>query len=198
MGFLRRRAASEPAAPGGDRWLHLPDPPMSEELKREQSGDIPEHGLVRPVWTERDFPALGWHDASVWAFEIQHGEYFDEESQFVPTGRVVLDLDYITRWVHPRKSREPFTFWVAPCTLVFSGVTELELDLKTAGTGPHEIDDIHPVQDGWHVAGHEFDMKLAATGFRQTFRQRPVHTDGQTLGLTARGGYSYNDEPTTL
>lgn len=62
MGFLRRcAAASEPAAKGGDRWIHLPDPPRPEELKREQSGDVPEHGLVRPVWTERDFPVLGWH-----------------------------------------------------------------------------------------------------------------------------------------
>lgn len=196
--FRQRQPAAPPTGSAEDRWAHLRTPPVSEALRREHSGDVPEHGLVRPVWTEHDFAALGWHFASLWAFEVQHGECVDGESQPWPTDRVALDLDYITRWVAPQKPSKSFTCWVAPCTLVFSGVSELELNFRDAASGPRTISEIYPVRGGWHVAGAEgFDIKLAATGFRQTFRHRPVHGYPR-LELAARGGYSFSETPATL
>jgi hypothetical protein len=41
-------------------------------------------------------------------------------------------------------------------------------------------------------------MNIAATGFTQTFRRIPVHVEGQSLDLAARGGYSYSDVPAAI
>lgn len=70
---------------------------------------------------------MGWHDATLWAFQVQHADPFDEDTNPDPQDRAILDLDYITRWVDPEPGTRHFQFWVAPCTLVFLGVTELEL-----------------------------------------------------------------------
>ena len=55
------------------------------------------------------------------------------------------------------------------------------------------------MKGGWHVEGHEdFDLKVAAAGFRQTFRKAPKLQPGQSLGLMERGGYSYSETPAML
>lgn len=197
--FRRRDAESQvPAGIAEDRWAHLPDPVPSAPLTGEDlPADTPEHGLVRPVWTEADFAWMGWHDASIWAFDVQQGGCSGADSSD-PTHSVTLDLDYITRWVDPKKPDKHFTFWVAPCTLIFPEVTEMELSAYTSD-GPYEIADIHAVRGGWHIEGHDgFDLKVAAAGFRQVFRQRPVHVESQRLELPARGGFSYDQAPADL
>lgn len=197
MALFRRREVSPPTPSdvSVDRWAHLPAP-TNRPPEREE--ELPEHGLSRPVWTERDFARLGWHDATIWAFDVQRADYSNLDTPTWPTDRVVLDLDYITRRVEPRRGRDPFTFWVAPCTLVFAGVTELVLDVRTLGIEDLEIAEIHAVNGGWHVEGYGFDMKVAATGFTQTFRRIPVHIEAQGLDLAARGGYSYSEVPAAI
>lgn len=110
-----------------DRWAHLPEPPIPPDLLRDKPEDLPPHGLARAVWSDEDFPTMGWHDATLWAFQVQHADPFDEDTNPDPQDRAILDLDYITRWVDPEPGTRHFQFWVAPCTLVFLGVTELEL-----------------------------------------------------------------------
>ena len=84
---------------------------------------------------------------------------------------------------------------------MFSGVTELELqcNIPLDDGGPRSLADIHPVRGGWHVEGHDgFDLKVAATGFRQTIRRVPILQSGQSLDLGERGGYSYSETPASL
>lgn len=194
MARFRRREVDPPtpADVSADRWAHLP---ATSDRTPERGDEVPEHGLSRPVWTERDFGQLGWHDATLWAFDVQRADYGDLDTPMCPADRVMLDLDYITRWVQPSRGGNSFTFWVAPCTLVFVGVTELVLEVRTGRAEHMEIADIHAVSGGWHVEGHGFDMKIAATGFTQTFRLIPVHIESQSLDLAARGGYSYSEVP---
>ncbi|WP_456846797.1 hypothetical protein [Cellulomonas sp. P5_C6] len=197
MARFRRREVGPltPSDVSVDRWAHLPAP---TDRASEHDEEVPEHGLSRAVWTERDFAQLGWHDATIWAFDVRRADYSDLDARAWPTDRVVLDLDYITRWVQPSRGRQHFTFWVAPCTLVFAGVTELVLDVRPGRIEDLEITDIHAVDGGWHVEGHGIDMKIAATGFTQTFRRIPVHIEGQSLDLAARGGYSYSERPAPI
>lgn len=204
--FFRRRrpSAAEPAppdtappdtAPGPDRWTSLPRPPVPAALQQELDAVTAEHGIGRWVWTERDFPVLGWHDSTLWGYRVEHSE---PGFTFGPVDRVALDLDYITRWVDPVPPSPYFSFWVAPVTLVFHGVTALELDTAIDTGTPRAITlaDIHPVRGGWHVESHaDFDLMIAAAGFTQTFRQVPRHLSGQTLSLAERGGYSFAEEP---
>lgn len=57
---------------------------------------------------------MGWHDCRIRAVSIT--EYEDDT---VPPTRLLLDLDYIVRWVDPVPPEKHFTFWIAPATLVF-------------------------------------------------------------------------------
>jgi len=153
---------------------------------------------------------MGWHDAVVWAFQVQHGEYPEPEDYpddvYEPpaTDRLALDLDYITQWVEPARRGGSFTFWVAPCTLVFSGVTELKMDIDDLAVGPRQIQDITAVRGGWHIEGQQdmgfegsgFDIWVKATRFKQTFRQEPRHVEYQQLSLAERGGWSFSESPT--
>lgn len=160
---------------------------------------MPEHGLTRSVWTDADFALLGWHDSTVRGIRATMGELGDGNGASRPDDRIALDLDYITRWVPPaRKGAMAFTFWVAPCTLVFHGVTDWEMEADGRWSGGFEIADVHLLERGWHVAGHGFGLLVAAAGFRQTFRRRPVHVSTQNLSLDERGGYSFDETPAEL
>lgn len=74
----------------------------------------PPSGLSKAIWTDADFPVMGWHDCRIRAVSIT--EYEDDT---VPPTRLLLDLDYIVRWVDPVPPEKHFTFWIAPATLVF-------------------------------------------------------------------------------
>jgi len=213
MGLFRRQQPDAALSPAvvEDRWAHVDDAqPERARRQHKRWAELPDDGLERAVWTHEDFPDMGWHDACVWGFAVEHGEYPDPEDYpedpTVPpaTDRLLLDLDYITRWVDPVRPSKYFTYWVAPCTLVFTGVTELDVDIDSLAVGPHELEDVYAVRGGWHVAGHAtgdgsgFDIRVAATGFRQTFRRRPVHTDAPLLTLTDRGGYSFAETPASM
>lgn len=153
-----------------------------------------ESGLSKSVWSDADFEQMGWHDATI------HGLYVQRTDAVLP--RLLLDLDYIVRWVHPLPSAGYFTFWVSPATLVFEDVWDLEGDLGFKGQAPDlEIDTLHRLTpDGdrqdlplWHVEGHAFDLRFRASGYQQYFRRPPRLTSRYTLPPAHRGGCSFDE-----
>jgi hypothetical protein len=68
--------------------------------------------LDRAVWTDADFETMGWHDNAVHAIS-----FADDESS-----RLLLDLDYILRWLQPEPPKKNFSFLIAPATLIFENV----------------------------------------------------------------------------
>lgn len=148
-------------------------------------------GLSKATWTDADFAAMGWHDCRIHAVSV--GEYDDDT---LPPARLLLDLDYIVRWVSPAHRGKHFTFWIAPATLVFEGAWEI-----TGSIGPlHEIleiADIHrlAVADGaeprWHIEGQNFDLRLRAAGYTQFLRLPPQHVARQSLTPAERSGVSF-------
>jgi hypothetical protein len=108
---------------------------------------------------------MGWHDCRVHAVSI--GEYADNT---LPPARMLLDIDYIVRWVQPAGRDRNFTFWIAPATLVFERAWNIDGRL-----GPlhevMEIADVHrldsPDSDPeplWHIEGQNFEFRLRAVG----------------------------------
>jgi hypothetical protein len=149
-------------------------------------------GLSKATWTDTDFVDMGWHDCRIHAVSI--GEYEDDT---LPPARLLLDLDYIVRWVDPRPGDGHFTFWIAPATLVFERAENI-----TGQFGPlHEaleIADIHrldPPDDSpeplWHIEGQNFDLRLRAPGYTQHLRSLPQHVPRQILTLAERSGLSF-------
>lgn len=154
-------------------------------------------GLSKATWTEDDFLDMGWHDCTIHALRVAgHGE--DEGPP-----RLVLDLDYIVRWIQPVAPEPYFTFWIAPATLVFDWPTEIR-----GRFGPlydrMELADLHRLDplDGppghiWHLDGQEFDFYVRSVGYRQYIRSEPQHVAQQVLTAAGRGGLSFAEVPFT-
>lgn len=147
--------------------------------------------LEKATWTAADFEVMGWHDCRVHAVSIGVRE------DGFPWQRVLLDLDYIVRWVDPAFARRHFTFWIAPATLVFDEAWDLKGELEPMND-LLEIADLHrldPPDDRpdplWHIEGQNFDLRLRAPGFTQYVRTPPVHSKGQYLTQPERGGLSF-------
>ncbi|MFJ4851143.1 hypothetical protein [Streptomyces sp. NPDC088733] len=157
-------------------------------------GTHPESGLTKSIWTDADFDAMGWHDVTIHGICVQPGASDDS-----PLPRLLLDIDYIVRWVHPVPPETHFSLWIAPSTLVFEDVWDVKGDLDFKGmvmsldidhlrrsTAEDKYDDPQ-----WHIEGHYFDLKLRATGYRQYLRQAPRLSPRLVLSLGERGGLSF-------
>jgi hypothetical protein len=137
---------------------------------------------------------MGWHDATVHALHIQ------QTDELLP--RMLLDIDYIVRWIHPDGTDQYFSFWVSPATLVFEDVWDLQGDLDFTGFHPRlEIDAIHRLAPDngpqgtqrWHIEGHSFDLRFGASRYRQYFRRAPQLTTRPVLTQAERGDCTFTE-----
>jgi hypothetical protein len=149
-------------------------------------------GLSKARWTDADFTSMGWHDCRIHAVSI--GEYDDDT---LPPARLLLDLDYIVRWVSPAGGEDHFTFWIAPATLVFEQAWNISGQI-----GPlhevMEIADMHRLAAAdnstdplWHIEGRNFDLRLRAASYTQFIRLPPQHASRQFLTSAERSGISF-------
>ncbi|SCG60122.1 hypothetical protein GA0070619_4125 [Micromonospora zamorensis] len=149
-------------------------------------------GLSKATWTDADFLSMGWHDCRIHALSIA-----DCVDDTLPPARMLLDLDYIVRWVQPAEEDQRFTFWIAPATLVFDGAWGIDGRL-----GPlhdvMEIADLHRLESPdnnpeplWHIEGQNFDLRLRAPGYTQFLRMPPQHVAQQILTPAERAGISF-------
>lgn len=156
--------------------------------------------LEKSIWTQDDFEKMGWHDANVYGFII-------EKNEAIWTADFLLDIDYIFKWVHPVEPAKTFTFWIAPCTLIFKEVFDLQINIQTNGNFLElfEIADLHLKSKTqqeenkfvyeWEIELQEGNILLKSSGFEQIVRQEPKHVQGQTLNVTERGGISFGKVP---
>jgi hypothetical protein len=157
-----------------------------------------DYKLEKLVWDDGDFDQMGWHDATIYGIVFGPGEF-----------ELSLDIDYIFEWVHPAKGEQHFLFWVAPCTLVFQNVYDLQLSaepLWVPALSILSVDVVHrtdprklinakyigrDVEWQWTLECHNGDLSFWSVGFRQYVRRMPVLTTQQALDLSERGGVSY-------
>ncbi len=151
--------------------------------------------LEKAVWTEDDFSAMGWHDARIYGFAILNEEEEMWKNEFL------LDIDYIFKWVQPFPPSSHFTFWVAPCTLIFRNFYDLVIDADAGGESL-EVADLRlsekltnqnngVIYYSWEIELQGGLISLKSEGFNQIVRGVPIHTPGQTLSIVERGGISF-------
>lgn len=145
--------------------------------------------LSKSVWTEDDFEQMGWHDASV------HAMAFSTD-----TFELLLDIDYIYAWVDPQPPEEHFTFWVSPCTLVFSNVYDfsaaIELSQGFEISDLSRIDETRPKNSDhikrekewkWIFDCHQGEFSFRSVGFQQITRKKPIRIKAQSFSWEERG-----------
>lgn len=148
--------------------------------------------LEKYLFTDADFDTMNWHDCHI------HSFCFNDDYE------LLLDIDYMFEWVKPKKGSKYYKFWIAPCTLLFENVRQVEFELE--GQQPI-IDFIQRENPQATVAaeylGKEFEydwdmvmingeITFKSAGFKQYVRQAPVLIRGQKLELETRGGICFD------
>lgn len=153
--------------------------------------------LEKSVWMQDDFEVMGWHDVNIYGVIIEKGE---EPWQ----GNLIFDIDYIFEWVHPVPPQKYFSFWVAPCTLIFKEVYELRINIDQQGNtlelfdfdgitmvSKKKLDNGSTIYE-WLLELHIGEIQFKSLGFEQMVRRAPIYTNSQVLSLDERGGISFN------
>jgi len=156
--------------------------------------------LDKSIWTHDDFDEMGWHDSNIYGFTIQK----NEENW---TADFLLDIDYIFKWVQPVPPAQTFTFWIAPCTLIFKECFDLHIDFKTDGgcLDLMEVADLYlksKVEQEknkfvyeWVIELQQGVINLKSYGLEQIVRQNPSQRKQQILSLEERGGINFGRIP---
>lgn len=139
-----------------------------------------EYVLEKNIWTETDFEEMGWHDANIYKIGL--------------TEDLELDIDYLFKWNKPDIEGLPFTFWVAPATLVFRQVKNISFELVTAFNDTFEIVDIERTvtenQTSWTINTRQGNIEFISEGYNQYIRQKPTFQFGQTISYAERYGWT--------
>jgi hypothetical protein len=140
--------------------------------------------LEKKIWTEVDFPKMGWHDAPI------YGMAFFSDSLTV-SNELVFDLDYILQWINPVPPNRHFSFWIAPSTLVFKNIGDLniQMDPWPPNTFDFEVLDIYRLEVfqstnsepswKWHIELGNGNIYFTATGYEQIIKNVPLLSQHQ-------------------
>ncbi len=133
--------------------------------------------LEKNIWTDTDFEKMGWHDNHIYKIRLIKD--------------LELDIDYILQWNSPELEGLPFTFWIAPATLVFKDVKNISFDFDIGQEDSFEIEDIdRENQNQWTIITRQGDIHFISDGFEQFIRQEPSFQFGQQISYIERYGYS--------
>lgn len=136
-----------------------------------------DYKLEKQVWTDADFKQMGWHDCNIYKIRLNDD--------------LELDIDYILQWNKPDLEGLPFTFWVAPATLVFKSVQNLTFDFDIGFENAFEIEAIEREgENRWTIITRQGDIQFNSKGYEQYLRQQPFFEFGQTIPFSERNGYS--------
>jgi hypothetical protein len=153
------------------------------------------HRPTKSVWTDADFDAMGWHDATLWS-TLADSERFE----------FLVDLDYIFEWVKPAPEETHYKFSVSPVTMIFENAHTVKYDIESA-QGTIEVADLHrenprPTPNGkleertYRFECQEGEISLKATDFQMIVRRSPALLGVHSLNLEQREGVSFDRKPT--
>ena len=153
---------------------------LHASVLRHPTNSAMTYQLEKRIWTDKDFENMGWHDSYIYKVRL--------------TEDLELDIDYILQWNKPDLEGLPFTFWVAPATLVFKRIKNLTLEFDTVFEDGFEIEDIErPTienKNQWTIITRQGDLQFTCDGFEQFIRQDPFFEFWQTISYIKRNGYS--------
>lgn len=145
------------------------------------------------IFTEKDFGIMNWHDVNI------HGIGFDSNNF-----ELLLDIDYIFKWIEPEPGKEFYSFLTAPATLVFRNVwdyncdftSNLHLTIMSINRSNQRIPNSHEFIDDkleytWVIELLEGEITFNSTGYTLYSRRLPERTDRQSYTLPERKGISF-------
>ena len=142
------------------------------------------------IWSDTDFDQMGWHDAHIHALAFRPERF-----------QLLLDIDYIFKWVQPVPGEKSYKFWVAPCTLIFKNVRQIRFSidpiqdisiLDITRSDPQEINSVLGFDFLYLLACAEGESVVRSTGYEQFTRRPPSLVSTQRFLEKERGGFSFS------
>jgi hypothetical protein len=103
-------------------------------------------------------------------------------------------IDYILSWNKPELEGLPFTFWIAPATLIFKSIRNLTFDFCNSFQEYFEIEDIERTggENGhrWTIIIRNGEIQFDSEGYEQYIRQEPFFQFEQNISFIDRNGCS--------
>jgi hypothetical protein len=148
--------------------------------------------LEKTTWTDADFEQMSWHDCHIHAFS------------FSDNFELLLDIDYLFKWVQPKKGSRYYSFWIAPCTLIFENVYDISFESDYKQPIIDYIERSNPTRTknaeyidrefefDWNIVMVNAEMSFKSVGFKQYVRQKPILIRKQSLEVEIRKGISFD------
>jgi hypothetical protein len=149
--------------------------------------------LKKSIWAEEDFEEMGWHDCKLYALAFNHEKF-----------EIAFDIDYIIEWVSQQENDSSYKFWVAPATLIFRNVYDININLYSTDCQIQDISKQNPIKPlnanyiddlfeyDWTIETTNGDITFKSTGYKQYIRDEPRLLDRQCIDFYKRGGISFD------
>lgn len=136
-----------------------------------------------------NFDQICWHDNRI------HAIAFDKDHC-----QLLLYIDYICKWVVKKKL---FLFWVAPATLLFRNVHNINISndttdfviLEISRSKPEEPQNHSDIDEQveylWDIETSAGQITFKSVGYMQFIRNNPILIKRQLLSLSERGVVSF-------
>lgn len=147
-------------------------------------------------WNLKDFPNMNWHDSKIYAIAFK-----DEKFE------LIIDIDYIIKWIKPKKKESHYSFQVVPATLIFKNVWDLEVNLESAldfqiediqKKNPQIPKNINTISENlefdWIIETTNGSISFKSVGFEQIAKKVPLIQNSQTIDFQKRGGINFDME----
>ncbi len=155
---------------------------------------------MKSEYTDAEYDQLSWHDNEIYGFEFRVGDPASGDW----SSDLVFDIDFIVEWV---RRADGMRFLISPATLVFHGVTDLVIDIRSGTTGNQvgltlpsiAAIEREPVAEQkvfmdqayyrWRVRLNGYphgEFVFGAAGFTQALRRDPVLCEQQRLASWLR------------
>ena len=138
--------------------------------------------LEKWIWTDDDFDKMGWHDATIYGIRLDQN--------------LNLDIDYIFKWNQPEVEGFQFTFYVAPCTLVFKDIQEMKFEISQEPYRNNEISDIErEVRDGksyFTIDTQQGFLFIITNGFKEKFLTRKSRANFHNMRIIEKKSWEKN------
>lgn len=136
---------------------------------------------VRELWSDSDFPDMGWHDSRLYSLSIPDEKF-----------RLTLDVDYIFKW--EKSSNSVTGFWVSPCDLIFLNVSNFGIEVDLKNTNLLFISDIKRSNErltpngkftewSYEIECDNGSIYFSSTGYEQRIRKQPILSETQDLNF---------------
>jgi hypothetical protein len=146
--------------------------------------------MNRRILTIKDFENISWHDCKIFGFAFDESKY-----------KLYFDIDFISEWIVPENNRKRYKLKIAPATLVFDNVwdvnfeidTNLSLDIDNIiKENPHASKNKpKEIEYEWSIELLQGEITFKSIGFKLYLRDEPQILS-LNRNLTKRGGISFS------